>query len=74
MPKEVSHWICQSVGLIHSVFKMGKNYYPWVFLEEYNYIVKEQYMPKYITNNVEIYSVDSDEEDSHQESNFKGAI
>ena len=28
MPKEGSSYICLSVILIHSFFKMGKNYYP----------------------------------------------
>ena len=42
MPKEGSHCIFLSVVLIDSVFKMGKNYYPRVFLEECKYIVKEK--------------------------------
>ena len=34
--------ICLSVVWINSVFKMGRNYYPQVFLEEFKYIVKEE--------------------------------
>ena len=34
MPKEGSHCICLSITLVDSVFKMGKNYYPQVSLEE----------------------------------------
>ena len=38
MPKEGSHCICLSVKLIDSVFRVGKNYYPQVFLEECKYV------------------------------------
>ena len=34
IPKEGSQLICLSVILIDSVFRMRKNYYPQVFLEE----------------------------------------
>ena len=40
IPKEDSHCLCLSIILI--VFKIGKNHYPRVFLEEYKYIVKEK--------------------------------
>ena len=42
LPKEGSRFICLSVILIDSAFKMGKNYYPQVFLEECKYVVKEK--------------------------------
>ena len=42
---------------------MGKNYYPQVFLEEYKYIVKEKEVTWYITEDLEIWSDDSDESD-----------
>ena len=42
MPKEGFYCICLSVVLIDSVFKMGKNYYPQVLLEECKYIFKEK--------------------------------
>ena len=35
IPKEGSYWICLSVILIDSAFKVGTNYYPQVFLEKY---------------------------------------
>ena len=35
IPKKGSQFTCSSVILIDSVFRMGKNYYPRVFLEEY---------------------------------------
>ena len=41
MPKKDSHCIFLSVILIDSIFKMSKNYYPEVFLEECKYIAKK---------------------------------
>ena len=40
-------------GLVDSVFRTAKNYYPQVFLEEYNYVLKEENMPKYIKTTLE---------------------
>ena len=37
--------------LIDSVNRAGKNYYPQVFLEEFQCVVKEKKMDKYITDN-----------------------
>ena len=34
IPKEGSQCVCLPINLIDSVFRTGKNYYPWVFLEE----------------------------------------
>ena len=39
--------------MIDSVFRLVKNYYPYVFLEECKYIVQEKKMPKYITEEIE---------------------
>ena len=55
-----------SVILINSVFRVGKNYYPHVFLEESKYVVKEKKIPKYIIDDIEISS-DCDEENSNEE-------
>ena len=52
--------------MIDSVYRTGKNYYPQVFLEKCKYVVKEEKIPEYITNNIEIFS-DSDREDSDEE-------
>ena len=68
IPKESSQFICLSVILIGSVFKIGKNYNPQVFLEECKYVVKEKMIPKYIIVDKEISS-DSDKENS-DEGNF----
>ena len=66
IPKEGSQFICLSVILINSVFRTGKHYYLQVFLEECKYIVKENKMLQYITEDVE-GSSDSDREDSYEE-------
>ena len=59
--------ICLSVILIDSVYKKDKNYYPQVFLEEFKYVVKEKKKSKFITDNIEISSDDSDKENSDEE-------
>ena len=46
VPKEGSQYICLSVILIDSQ----------VFIEECKYVTREKEMPKYITENIEIYS------------------
>ena len=45
--------------LIDFVFKIDKNYYPQVFLEECRYIDKEKKVIRYITDDLEISSDDS---------------
>ena len=42
LPEDVSRCICLSVTLIDSVFNIGANYYPQVFLEQCEYIVKKK--------------------------------
>ena len=66
IPKKDSQFICLSVILLDYVFTTGKSYYPPVFLEECKYVVKEKEIPKYIIDDIEIYS-DSDEENSDEE-------
>ena len=66
IPKEGSQFISLSVILIDSVFRTDKTYYPQVFLEECKYVVKENKMPEYITDDIEISS-NSDREDSDEE-------
>ena len=62
MPKEGSHYTFLSVVLNDTVFKMGKNCYPQVFLEECKYIVKEKEVARHITEDLKISS-DSDDTD-----------
>ena len=66
IPKEGSQVICLSVILIDSVFRTGKNYYPQIFWEECKYVIKEEKIPKYINDDIEISS-DSNEESSDGE-------
>ena len=47
--------------MLDSIFRVGKNYYPQVLLEEYKYVIKEKNIHSYIIDDVEISS-DSDEE------------
>ena len=70
IPREGSHFICLSVILINSVFRTSKNYYPQVFSEECNYVVKEKTILKYLIDDIEISS-DSDWKNSDEESSDK---
>ena len=56
IPKEDFQCICLSVILIDSIFRKGNNYYPQVFLEECNYVVKEKKISKYIFDDIDISS------------------
>ena len=67
--KEGSPCICLSVIFIDSVFRTGKNYYPQVFIEKYNDVVKEKKILEYITYDLEI-SFD-DQENSDEITNEK---
>ena len=50
--------------LIEPVFKMGKNYYPQIFLEECKqYVVKENKISKFINDELEICSSDEASEE-----------
>ena len=63
MSKEGFHCICLPVILIYYDFKIGKNYYPQVFLE-CKYSVKEKEMVRHITKDLEIYFDESDKSDA----------
>ena len=68
IPKEGSRCVCLPINLIDSVFRTGKNYYPWVFLEECKQVVKEKKMTEYITEEVELsFDYNTDEETSNEE-------
>ena len=43
-------------NLIDSVFRIGKNYYPQVFIEECKQLVKDKKIPMYINDDIEISS------------------
>ena len=59
-------YICLSVILIDSVFKMGKIYHPQVILEECKYIVNEKVTSRFISDDLEIYLVKSFEDASDE--------
>ena len=42
IPKEGSQCVCLSVILIDSVSGTVNNYYPWVFLEDVNMLLKKK--------------------------------
>ena len=73
IPKEGFQCFCLSNILIDSVFTAGKHYYPQEFVEECKYALKEKrcqsllltMMPKFITNNIEIFD-DSERKDSDE--------
>ena len=52
--------------MIDSVFRAGKNYYPHLFSEECQLLLKKKMIPKYIIDDIEI-SCDSDRENSDEE-------
>ena len=54
MRNEGFHCTCLSVILIESVFRMGKNYYSQVFLEECKHIFKEKQVNRHITEELVI--------------------
>ena len=54
LKKIVIVFVCLFAVLMDSVFKMSKNYYLQVFLEEYKYIVKEKMTSKCINDELEI--------------------
>ena len=56
MPRAGSHCICSWVVLIKFVFKMGKNYYIQVLLEECKCIFKEKEVARRITEDLEMPS------------------
>ena len=47
--------------MLDSIFRMGKNYYPQVFLGKCKYVIKEKKTHKYVTDDIEFSSY-SDEE------------
>ena len=52
-------FICLSVILINSVFKIDKNYYPQVYLEKCKFVFKEPKLSNYITDDINTSSDDS---------------
>ena len=57
--------------MINSVYRKDKHYYLEVFLEEYKCVIKDKKTPKFITDNIEISSDDSDRENFDEENSNK---
>ena len=60
IPKMDSNHTCLAVISLDSALKKDENYYPQVFLKEWKYINKK--VSGHITQDIEIFSVKSDEE------------
>ena len=68
MLKEGSRYICLSAILTDSVFRTDKNYYLFKrFEKNENMFSKKKKIPKYITEDTEISSDQSDKEDQDKE-------
>ena len=52
--------------MLDSVVKVGKKYYPQVFLEECKYIKRKNKMFNYINDDLEITSSDYDDDDDDE--------
>ena len=63
IPKEGAYFFfCLSV-----IFRTGNNYYRQVFLEECKHVFEEEKMSECFTDDIGIFSDDSDKEDSDEE-------
>ena len=60
-PKGDSPYTCLSLIMLDSVVKVGKKYYPKVFLEECKYVKKKNNMFNYINDDQEMTSSDEDD-------------
>ena len=54
--------------MLDSVVKLGKKYYPQVFLEECKYIKRKNNMFNYINDDLEMTSSDDDDDELYSES------
>ena len=61
-PKGDSSYKCLSLIMLDSVVKVGKKYYPQVFLEQCKYIKRKNKMFNYINDDLEMTSSDEDDE------------
>ena len=60
--KRDASYKCLSLIILDSIVKVGKKYYPQVFLEECRYVKRENKMVNYINNDIEITSSDQNDE------------
>ena len=62
VPKEGASYKCLSLIMLDSVVKVGKRYYPQVFLEECKYVKRKNKMVNYINDDIHITSSDEYDE------------
>ena len=55
-------YMCLSLIMLDSIVKVGKKYYPQVFLEECKYVKRKNKMVNYINDDLEIHSSDENDE------------
>ena len=60
VPKVDASYKCFSLIMLDSVVKVGKKYYPLVFLEECKYVKRKNKMFNYINDDMEITSSEED--------------
>ena len=61
-PKGDSSYKCLSLIMLDSVVKVGKKYYPQVFLEECKFVKRKNKMFNYINDDLEMTSSDEGDE------------
>ena len=57
-----SSYKCLSLIMLDFIFKVGKKYYPQVFLEECKYVKRKNKIVNYINDDIEITSSDENDE------------
>ena len=67
-PKGDSSYKCLLLIMLDSVIKVGKKYYPQVFLEEFKYVKRKNKIFNYINDDLEITSSDDDDDELYSES------
>ena len=65
-PKVDSSYKCLSLIMLDSVVKVGKKYYPQVFLKECKYIKRKNKMFSYINDDLEMTSSDDDDDNDDE--------
>ena len=61
VPKGDASYNCLSLIMLDPVAKIGKKYYPQVFLEECKYVKRKNKIMNYINDDIEITSSDEDD-------------
>ena len=61
IPKTDFSYTCLPLIMLDSIVKVGKKYYPQVFLEECKYVKRENKMFNYINDDLEISSSNDDD-------------